>query len=151
MPTFIKPGFWNKKRKQLAGELDLDRLIQEYSSSLNYKSCVVSISIVADGEDSALSVVTHENNLGANLTWTFGLDNKSIICTADSSVFTTSKTWTNLSNFRTKGGSPITFIPIVTSTGVVTYEAYTVSTGVAFPLFYDPSNTPIFIEIRVYN
>jgi hypothetical protein len=28
MPTYIKPGFWNKKRKQLAGELDLDYLIQ---------------------------------------------------------------------------------------------------------------------------
>jgi len=29
MPTFIKAGFWNSKRKQLAGELNLDLLIQQ--------------------------------------------------------------------------------------------------------------------------
>jgi hypothetical protein len=28
MPTFIKPGFWNKKRNKLAGELDLDLWLQ---------------------------------------------------------------------------------------------------------------------------
>jgi hypothetical protein len=37
MPTFIKPGFWNIKRKQFAGELNLDKLIQENSSAPNYK------------------------------------------------------------------------------------------------------------------
>ena len=149
MPTFIKPGFWNKKRKQLAGELDLDRLIQDSSSSLNYKSCVVSISVVADGEDSALSVVTHENNLGANLTWTFGLDNKSIICTADSSVFTTGKTWSISSLSFSK--TTLSVIPFVTSTTLIRYDLRTTSSSVLWPLDYDTNNNVICLEIRVYN
>ena len=149
MPTFIKPGFWNKKRKQLAGELDLDRLIQDSSSSLNYKSCVVSISVVADGEDSALSVVTHENNLGANLTWTFGLDNKSIICTADSSVFTTGKTWSISSLSFSK--TTLSVIPFVKRYTLIRNDLRTTSSSVLLPLDYDTNNNVICLEIRVYN
>ena len=33
MPTFIKAGFWNKKKYKLNGELDLDRLIETFISS----------------------------------------------------------------------------------------------------------------------
>ena len=149
MPTFIKPGFWNKKRKQLAGELDLDRLIQENSSAVNYKSCVVSISVVADGEDSALSVVTHENNLGANLTWTFGPDNESIICTADSPVFTTGKTW-SISNFAFSKAI-LSVIPFVTSTTSIRYDTRSTSTSGLLELGYDINGNVICLEIRVYN
>jgi hypothetical protein len=38
MPTYIKPGYWNIKRKELAGELNLEQLIQRNSSGVNYKS-----------------------------------------------------------------------------------------------------------------
>lgn len=37
MPTFIKPGFWNIKRNELPGELNLNRLIQDNSFGVNYK------------------------------------------------------------------------------------------------------------------
>lgn len=46
MPTFIKPGFWNKKRNKLAGELNLDLLIQDNSSGANYKSYVALVTQV---------------------------------------------------------------------------------------------------------
>lgn len=115
----------------------------------NYKSCVVSISVVADGEDSALSVVTHENNLGANLTWTFGIDNKSIICTADSSVFTTGKTW-SISSFA-YSKTTLSVIPFVTSTTLIRYDLRTTSSSILWGLDYDTGNNVICLEIRVYN
>jgi hypothetical protein len=37
MPTFIKPGFWNIKRKQLAGELNLDQLVESKIPAAKYK------------------------------------------------------------------------------------------------------------------
>jgi hypothetical protein len=148
MPTFIKPGFWNKKRKQLPGELDLDRLIQNNSSSLNYKSYVGSISVISDGGvGSLLSVTTHENNLGANLTWTFGPLNKSIICTAASPVLTAGKTWTTTNDFFAKGN--LSVIPSIQSTNSINYSFW--FDGDAFGVSYDPGITDMFIEIRVYN
>jgi hypothetical protein len=62
MPTFIKPGFWNKKRKQLAGELDLDYLIQSLATTRPYKTYTAILT--QTGENPPVEETVFENTLG---------------------------------------------------------------------------------------
>ena len=117
-------------------------------ASLTYKSCIVTIKFISDGgAGTLLNVTTHENNLGANLTWTFGSLNRSIICTAASPVLTAGKTWTIANDFFAKGD--LSVIPSIQSTNSINYRFFFV--GGPIGVGYDPSVTDMFIEIRVYN
>ena len=117
-------------------------------ASLNYKSCIVTIKIISDGgAGSLLDVTTHENNLGANLTWAFSAANKSIACNAASQVFTAGKTWTTTNDFFAKAN--VSVIPSIVNSEKIDYSFWFngANTGVG----YDNGYTDIFIEIRVYN
>ena len=54
MPTFIKPGFWNIKRKQLAGELNLDQLVESKIPAPTYK--VFTALLTQSGADSPQNI-----------------------------------------------------------------------------------------------
>jgi hypothetical protein len=76
MPTFIKPGFWNKKKYKLNGELDLDKLIQTFippttsttTTQVPYKvyTALLSQSGIALSPPSAIEL---ENTLGFSPVW----------------------------------------------------------------------------------
>jgi hypothetical protein len=117
-------------------------------ASLTYKSCIVTIKVISNGGAGALlNVTTHENNLGANLTWAFSSGNKSISCSADSQVFTAGKTWTTTNDFFAKGNFSV--IPSILNSEKIDYSFWFNSANVG--ISYDPGNTDMFIEIRVYN
>jgi hypothetical protein len=117
-------------------------------ASLNYKSCIVSIKVISDGGAGVLlNVTTHENNLGANLTWAFSAANKSIGCSADSQVFTAGKTWTTTNDFFAKANFSV--IPSILNSEKIDYSFWFDGSNVG--VGYDPGNTDMFIEIRVYN
>jgi hypothetical protein len=80
MPTFIKPGFWNIKRKQLAGELNLDQLVESKIPAAKYKvftalltqsggdnSQVLSFDNIPGGPDFTIGVTYQINDNTAGL------------------------------------------------------------------------------------
>ena len=62
MPTFIKPGFWNIKRKQLAGELNLDQLVESKIPAAKYK--VFTALLTQSGGDNQQNITGGDLTIG---------------------------------------------------------------------------------------
>ena len=151
MPTFIKPGYWNNKRKQLAGELNLDLLIQQSLPSTTttsststtsttttatpaaYKVCSV---LLTGNVDNSLTVVELENTIGF-ISWAllFGV---SLQMQTGNNNFTTGKTAVFFSNNPTGKSLSATVYTNQNNIAVGVSDGYTTF-----------NNT--FVEIRVYN
>ena len=144
MPTFIKPGYWNNKRKQLAGELDLDRLIQSFIPTTtstttlapvtnSYK--VFSALLTTTTGPNTLNVVVLENTIGI-INWiiSFGVS----LQFDSGGLFTLGKTAVIFSNSPTGKSIGSVFYTNANNIQIAITDGYTTF-----------NNT--FIEIRVYN
>lgn len=69
MPTFIKPGFWEKAKKGYRDWLNLDLLVQSLVPSSSYK--VYTALLTQSGTNDPVATVL-ENTLGGTVVWTYG-------------------------------------------------------------------------------
>lgn len=155
MPTFIKPGFWNKKRKQLAGELDLDYLIQSLIPSSTTTTTTTTAppykvysGLISQSGTNAPTLVVLQNTLGQTVTPNaYNLPGRYSL-SVSGNILLNNKTWytiTNDNNNRT-----IFYIDKSNSLGntsIVTIDTYSFNTAG----FADGALQSTPFEIRVYN
>ncbi len=155
MPTFIKAGFWNKKRKQLAGELDLDYLIQSLipsptttTTTTTAPAYKVYSALISQSGTNAPTLVVLQNTLGQTVTVNpYSLPGRYSLGVSGN-ILANDKTWyiiTNDNNNRT-----IAYIDKSNSLGnttTVTIDTFSfISSGYVDGVL---QSTPF--EIRVYN
>jgi hypothetical protein len=150
MPTFIKPGFWNKKRNKLAGELNLDLLIQDNSSGANYKSYVALVTqvgtypIISSGTPLVIGVTYMVSYLAP------GDDFSNVGYVATQVPFvatgTTPTTWTNGSELIEPISSVLPTFEIIENTlGIILTPSIRTNSS-----FFLDSNLPVFLQNKTF-
>jgi len=154
MPTFIKPGFWNLKRKQLSGELNLDKLIQENIANITTTTTTTAAplyktykALVTFNGANAPLVTILENTLG---TVTVTYVQTGIIRFDSAALFTTNKTVT-LTEYQGSGFNFVQSSLATLSDSIV--QLANSKAGANFSIGeLNPSNFgKILCEIQVYN
>lgn len=142
MPTFIKPGFWEKAKKGYKEWLNLDLLISQKA-----RPYIVYTALISQTGTAAPIVIVLQNELGGTITWT--RSSVGVYLGTLAGVFTSDKT-TIFTTVNTTAGSvyPTALIAGRTNSNeIFLLSNLTNSTGT--PTDSLLAKTPI--EIRVYN
>jgi hypothetical protein len=136
MPTFIKPGFWNKKRKQLAGELDLDKLVRELLPPPITRNYEYSVRLTQTGTNDPIQYV-YTNNTDGTVSWV------------------RQSTGVYLGTYSGGDISILNFIPIITQSGITTSMTLVngkirITTNQSGPLADNVLNNS-FYSFRIYS
>lgn len=156
MPTFIKPGYWNNKKNKLAGELNLNELIQKNLpvTTTTTTTTVVPVkqyiaNITQIGTNPPVATV-QKNTLGGPVIWSYqtvgqyGFTIPGVTNSADYSVIVIPNSSVN---------QDFTLINVFknnTAGGLMTFDG----TNIGFTSYFSKSNDVLFnttIQIRVYN
>jgi hypothetical protein len=141
MPTFIKPGFWVKTRKQLEGYLNLDLLIESkipiipHPIEPNYKTYVANISM-STGEANVF-----ENTLGVTPIWTVSTGS---IGTSVSSLIGQTNVYINVSSGASSS------LPKIVSAVWTPSPWNILIRQIDFEGTQDSTQT-VYVEIKLYN
>ena len=142
MPTFIKPGFWEKTKKGYANWLNLDQLIASLvpAPTNTYKSYVA---VLTQTGTNAPTASVKINEIG-NITYSYGTAGEYTI--NSSGLFTNNKTVIFIGPGRyTVGGLPILGSTVGSGSTIALYSRNLSDVGANTLIREVP------IEIRVYN
>ena len=148
MPTFIKPGFWNKKKYKLNGELDLDKLIQTFippttSTTTTQTPYKVYTATISQNSTSAPTVDNVFQNTIGGITFSYNNPGEYII--NSSGLFTNNKTAIIVSPGRPLSGGVELGSQVASTNSIMLYSRNNLG------VLTNSIIALVIIEIRVYN
>lgn len=156
MPTFIKPGFWEKTKKGYANWLNLDQLITNIVTAIipESKYKVYTALLTQSGTNAPVATVL-ENTLVGTVSFYYNGEGEYVIVSSEGWDETKTTFQLEASNgFDLTGALIPSYIPIIGGGKTMTTYNNIGTAGSQPPLILPQSNnilTNSLIEIRVYN